>query len=131
MEVYAMKKRITVTEGLVELKLYGKKINKAVDDGKFVYAVKKSDKQVAHMSKEEASSKIEASYQSVTDLIKNRNALKSAIVQSNAVTMVKVGDKVMTVAEAIERKSSIEYEKDLLTSLECQYVAANEICNKE
>jgi transcriptional regulatory protein LevR len=40
--------------------------------------------------------------------------------QSNAVTEVKIGEETMTVAEAIERKSSIEYHKALLQTMRHQ-----------
>ena len=48
--------------------------------------------------------------QSANDLINYRRALKSAVLQSNAVTKVTVADKEMTVAEAIEYKNSISLE---------------------
>ena len=126
-----MTKKITITEGLVELKLYDKRIKKAIDEGSYVDAVKKSSKQVNHNTREFASSSMMGQYQSVTDLIKNRNALKAAIVQSNAMTKVVIGGCEMTVAEAIERKTSIIYEKHLLEELRSQYLLAKDTCDSE
>ena len=63
---------------------------------------------------------IKSNNQSVVDLIKRRNKVKGAIVTSNATTSVVVGDESMTVAEAIERKSSIEFDKQLLASYKNQ-----------
>ena len=54
------------------------------------------------------------------DLISRRNKIKSAIIMSNAKTVVEVAGKQMTVAEAIDKKSSIEYEKELLIHEEGQ-----------
>ena len=65
------------------------------------------------------------------DLIRNRNTLKAAIVKSNAITYLEIGDKTMTVAEAIERKNSIQYEKDLLLAMKAQYASATVTVNKE
>lgn len=61
-----------------------------------------------------------ANLQSVKDLIAQRKALKAAIVRSNAVTNVTIAGTVQTVAEAIERKSSIQLEQALLQTLRQQ-----------
>lgn len=68
---------------------------------------------------------LRSSLQSVVDLIKQRKDLKSAIVRSNAVTLVTIGGVEMTVAEAIERKTSIEFEKALLQQLKGQLTQVN------
>lgn len=114
-------REITVTEGLVELKTLGSRIEKAMDT-KFV-AVNKNpakgsddEKQFIKTAKEK--------YQSVTGLIKERQKVKSAIVESNAITKVVIAGEEMTVAEAIERKSSIQYEKTLLMGLKMQFSSA-------
>lgn len=57
---------------------------------------------------------MQASYDKVMGLISYRHKIKALVVQSNACTKVIVGKEEMTVAEAIERKQSIQYEKDLL-----------------
>lgn len=124
-------KRISITEALNELKLYDAKISKAINSHKYVGAAKKSSNMLGVQTKEVFNSNAKAGYQSVTDLIKNRNKLKSLIVQSNAITEVTINDKVMTVAEAIERKNSIQYEIDLLNTLKFQYATATSTVNAE
>lgn len=124
-------RKISITEALNELKLYDSKINKAISAGRFTGASKKSSDKVGAIKKEDFEEKAKASYQSVTDLIKNRNTLKSAIVKSNAVTEVTINGKTMTVAEAIERKNSIDYEVCLLNEMKRQYVTATDTVNKE
>ena len=57
------------------------------------------------------------------DLIRNRDELKSAIVQSNAATPLTVNGVDMTCAQAIEMKSSIQYKKTLLAQLKSTYTA--------
>ena len=103
-------RKISITEALNELKLYDSKILKAITNAKLVGAAKKFSDKVGVFKKEDFEDRAKASYQSVTDLIANRNALKSAIVKSNAITEVTVNGKTMTVAEAIERKNSIDYD---------------------
>ena len=116
---------MTITRGLSELKLLDKRIKDEISSAIFITENKKSsDKVLKTFTKEEFNNKAQASFQSVLDKMKRRNYMKSAIVQSNATTMVVIGGKTMTVAEAIERKTSIEYDKYLLNELERQYRGA-------
>lgn len=124
-------RKISITEALNELKLYDSKIRKAIGNAAFCGAAKKSSDKVGIVKKENFDERAKASYQSITDLIANRNTLKSAIVKSNAVTEVTIADKVMTVAEAIERKNSIEYDGTLLDEMKCQYAKSITTVDKE
>lgn len=122
---------ITVTEGLNELKLYDSKIEKAINNLKLIGAKKKSVDKVGVVNVEKFVADAKAAHQSIMDLIGNRNALKAAIVKSNAITYLEIGDQKMTVAEAIERKNSIQYEKELLLAMKAQYGSATVTVNKE
>lgn len=122
---------ISITEALNELKLYDARIRKAISNIKLVGAAKKSSDKVGVVSKDTFNERAKADYQSVTDLMANRNALKSAIVKANAVTDVTVAGKNMTRAEAIERKNSIEYEESLLLEMKRQYATIMDSVNKE
>ena len=124
-------RKISITEALNELKLYDSKITKAITNATLCGATKKSSDKVGVVKKEDFEDRAKASYQSVTDLIANRNTLKSAVVKSNAVMEVTVADKVMTVAEAIERKNSIEYDETLLNEMKRQYANATAAVDKE
>ena len=124
-------REITVTEGLNELKLYDSKIEKAINNLKLIGAKKKSVDKVGVVNVEKFVVDAKAAHQSVIDLIRNRNTLKAAIVKSNAITYLEVGDNKMTVAEAIERKNSIQYEKNLLLTMKAQYASATLTVNKE
>ncbi|MCI9077344.1 MAG: hypothetical protein HFH68_00275 [Lachnospiraceae bacterium] len=122
---------ISITEALNELKLYDTKIHKAIANSKFADAARKSSDKVGTVSREEFNKKAKASYQSAKDLITNRNELKSAIVKSNAETIITVNGQVMTRAEGIERKISIQYEEELLDEMKRQYADATAAVNKE
>lgn len=122
---------ISITEALNELKLYDARIRKAISNIKLVGAAKKSSDKVGVVSKDTFNERAKADYQSVTDLMANRNVLKSAIVKANAVTDVTVAGKTMTRAEAIERKNSIEYEESLLLEMKRQYATIMDSVNKE
>lgn len=110
-----------VTEGLVELKLLTKRIGVATSNLSAI--TYKSAGKLVSAEKDEVKYKAlaESGLQSVNDLIERRAKIKEAIVHSNATTEVIVGGVSMTVASAIERKDSIEYEKVLLNHLVNQY----------
>lgn len=111
-------RRMTITEGLAELKTLGKRINKAIYT-EYIWSAKKAD--MTEESNAKYKEIAQANLSSVEDLIANRNAIKAAIVKSNAITMVKIGSEEMTVADAIERKTSIEFERELLREWKDQY----------
>lgn len=101
---------MTITRGLTTLKLLDKRINKAITGGQFANYTVGGKEQFQDIDPN-------ASFQSVDDLINYRSKLKAAIMESNAKTIVKIGNKKMTVVEAIETKDSIKYRKDLLRKI--------------
>lgn len=121
-------RQITVTEGLVELKTLDKRIYKAMEK-EFIAVYMNSEKDSEKVK--EFSKSAKANYQSVVDLIDERAKVKAAIVKSNAETEVTIGGKTMTVAEAIEKKSSIEYQKILHDKLKRAYADAVSISVKQ
>lgn len=124
--------QILVTKGLNELKLLDSRINRKIEEGEFIAAAKLSVQNVnGKITKEAYKANAKSDYQSIVDLIKRRNNIKSAIIQSNAVTKVDIAGKIMTVAEAIDKKSSIEYEISLLEKLTMQYKTSSDIIIKE
>lgn len=110
---------LTIHAALGELKKLDQRINKSIFGGTFIGAKKKSAADVlgTGYSEDRYKETINSSMQSISSLIANYKAIKSAVVISNATTKLIVGKEEMTVAEAIERKSSIEYEKTLLRKL--------------
>lgn len=106
-----------MTQALAEIKLTRSRMDNALDHTSFIKLKKKRDMiDVARFSKESI-----ASFQSYTDLVKRYNKLKSAVVQSNAVTTVRIAGNEYTVADAVERKRTVEFDKQLLTVLQTQY----------
>lgn len=118
-------KKMTVHEGLATIKLYEAKIKKEIRDLNVV-SYKGKDKKIMDngMTEKDWKEKGKAKYQSVIDLINNRNAVKRAITKSNATTTIEVGGKTYTVAEAIDMKSAIEFTEDLYAELSSQRTMA-------
>lgn len=113
--------KMLVTVALNELKLLDSRITKEITRGSFISSAKKSNPKVSPaMSKEEFIEEAKSKFNSVKDLIERRAKIKAAIVDSNAKTEVEIDGVKMTRADAIERKSSINYEKLMLDELRDQ-----------
>lgn len=109
---------ISVTRGLAELKMLDKRIQKLttqIDLIKVGFAYPQNEDIVKEHKGMEM--KIKSDFQSLLDLIARRDIIKKAIINSNSITIVRINNKEMTVAEAIERKSSINYKKELVMKM--------------
>lgn len=115
----------SITRALNELKLLDVRINRAIGEANLA-TIQIGKKLIGgHLTTEAYTTAATASFDSVKSLIARRNEIKSKIVMSNAVTTVKFPSGTeMSVAEAIERKSSIVYDKTLLVTLRNQYNGA-------
>lgn len=109
---------ISITRALSELKLLDSRIKDRIQEFMPCYVTKgRGDRQTvvnANLTPQAASDKIRAATQTVMDLMNRRDAIKAAIMASNATTLVEINKESMTVMTAIERKRSIEYNQLLL-----------------
>ena len=123
----------SINRALGELKLLEKRINKAMENGTFIdYKKDSADKtRLSNLKPEELEKIAIESLQSINDLIARKKEIKDKIVESNAKTYVTVNNVKMTVAAAIERKSSIMYDKMLLSVMKKQYESALVSVNSE
>ena len=122
---------MTIHQALVELKTLEKRIRSAIQEGGFVTANKHSNAKINGISVQEYTADVVSRYQKITDLIRRREAIKCAVVISNAVTTVEVGGKTYTVAEAIEMKNhGLENKSVLMTQLSMEYNAAKRIADR-
>jgi hypothetical protein len=113
---------MSITQALAELKLLDKRLNKALDNVTWAQVKTKSNP----VDTEKFTRTVQADFQSFTDLSKRRDAIKRAVVTSNATTRVKIGTWEGTVAEAIEYKTSIFYKRRLLEVMKGQLYNAKE-----
>ena len=94
--------KMTVHKALAELKTLDDRINSEITGSVFVRANRHNNMKIFGKTIPDFMADTESSYQSVKALINRRNAMKRAVVLSNAVTKVKIGGVEYTVAEAIE-----------------------------
>lgn len=114
--------QISITRALAQKKALTDRIARATNVA-FVTTVT-GGKHASGTSVDEITTTLKGNLQTVKALIAQRAALASAIVKSNSVAQVQINGKTMTVAEAIERKGSIQLEQGLLNQLRSQ-VAQN------
>lgn len=117
------KQLVSVTRALALLKQTDERIQRAMQD-KFVdVSIGKGTNRKAQRgsdSIEVVEKNIQASVDSVRDLLERRAVIKAAIVGSNAKESMFVCGKYVTVAEAIEMKRSVEYKRQLLAVMKQQ-----------
>lgn len=122
--------RMTITKGLAELKLLDGRIQKAISSTSFVTSLQNGKKINSRLTIEEYNKLALSGLASINDLKTRRESIKKAIVMSNANTSLTIGGITLTVAEAIERKSSIGYDELLLNTIKSQLRMAEASANK-
>lgn len=124
--------KISIARALAEHKLIDKKIEKAIANIKFCNAKRGKKEETLDgtpIATFNANAKI--SLDSIKSLVTQKNALKAAIIASNAATVLTVGKTEMTVAAAIERKRTIDIEKRILNGMKADYVRAKQYVERE
>lgn len=117
--------KMTIHKALCELKILDSRINNAISSTRFCLANKHSNEKVNGVTVEEYQETMKASYNKASDLIRRREAIKRAVVLSNAKTIVKIGGKEYTVAEAIEMNNhGIDLKLQLKNAMKKQYDSA-------
>lgn len=117
-----MKQKISITRALTELKVLDSRISKQIESSNFVgYSIGKNPV-VGYSSNGDFMNESKRKYQSIKDLIDRRSKIKAAIVASNSLTKVQIVGVTMTIADVIEKKNSIGYEKNLLQEMKKQFL---------
>lgn len=109
--------KVTIHRALSELKIIDDRIQKSISTLEPVGLMQKGKKVNNQYDQDEFENKAKSKYQSAVDLIKRKNEIKTKIVDSNANTKVKIGDEIMSVADAITKKTTIDFRKMLLERL--------------
>jgi Tfp pilus assembly protein FimV len=121
--------KMSVTRALAELKRLDERIQKALNNQFVDVSVGKGEhKRSANRENiHVAESRIQSNKDTLMSMFDKRNKIKAAVVKSNALTMVLLGGEVISVAEAIERKRSIELKRQLSVSLKSQFKRVTDI----
>lgn len=126
--------RMSITRALTELKTLDDRIAKAIVSAPMIGVVK-GDKETptdrAYKTKGEMVQSIESGMQSINALMTRKSAIKRATILANATTMVKIGQKEMTIAEAIEAKREIPHKETLLRQMMNKLTSATMVVDRE
>ena len=124
--------KMTVHKALAELKTLDDRINSEITGSVFVRANRHNNMKIFGKTIPDFMADTESSYQSVKALINRRNAMKRAVVLSNAITKVNIGGVEYTVAEAIEMNNhGMENLVDLRNCLREQYSSVKRMVESE
>jgi hypothetical protein len=109
---------MSVTRALVELKRTAERIQQTLSGSQFAAVTVGLDQnrkvQGSNKTVAETEASIRGSFDKMDSLIANRQKLKAAIVKSNALTTVTILGKTISVAEAIELKSTLDSRRSYL-----------------
>ena len=124
--------KMTVHKALAELKTLDDRINSEITGSVFVRANRHNNMKIFGKAIPDFMADTESSYQSVKALINRRNAMKRAVVLSNAITKVNIGGVEYTVAEAIEMNNhGMENLVELRNCLKEQYSSVKRMVESE
>lgn len=125
-------KKISVTRALSELKRLDKEFGALIDNAPYIAVqVGEGDQAVGpnNIPVAECVKAIQSAWDQLSQIQKTRSSLKAAIVKSNATVVVTVAGRQMTVAEAIELKSTIAAQKSMLSNMKRSYSMAQSAQN--
>lgn len=111
------KETMSLHRGLAELKLIDAKIEKKIEEIQPSGHKQKNKKVFGKYDEKEFIEKAQSDFDSIINLIERKNKIKCAIVLKNAETKFKIGDKEMTIAQAITYKSFINTKKLFIDTL--------------
>lgn len=124
--------KMTVHKALAELKTLDDRINSEITGSVFVRANRHNNMKIFGKTIPDFMADTESCYQSVKALINRRNAMKRAVVLSNAITKVNIGGVEYTVAEAIEMNNhGMENLVELRNCLREQYSSVKRMVESE
>lgn len=121
---------MTIHRGLAELKIIDSRIQRGIAELNVVGLKQEEGLVNGVYDEKEYTDNAKSKYQSVTDLIKRKNQIKSAIVKANGETMVEVGGKTMSIADAISFRAIVTLKKDLISMLKTQHSQMTAELNK-
>ena len=113
--------KVSIHRALSELKLIDSRIEKAITEIAPSAIHQKGKDVYNHLPVDEFKKRAESSFNSATDLIARKTMIKSKIVESNSKTEIKIGDKKMTVADAITEKSNIKFKRSLIETIKTRH----------
>jgi hypothetical protein len=122
-----MSQVMNISRALAEIKRIDDRVTRLTNESVFVaVVVGKDGKQkmnTGNESVQQVASKMQSAFDKIQAEIAMRAKIKAAVVKSNAVTEITLGGTIMTIAEAIELKKSIQLKKALCAQMQRQLMS--------
>jgi len=116
---------MSVHRALAELKNIDSRIKNEISRAVFAGGKRKISETIQNVTSDVFKSRSKSYLQTITDLSNRRNAIKSALVLSNANTKVNIAGNEMTVAEAIDKKNTVDIQKTLIQKLKATHAGVH------
>lgn len=124
------KETMNVHKALIELNTLEKRIRNSIANAKFCVANRANNSKIDGIEIAEFEKIAKADKQAIDDMMQRYQAIKRAIVLSNATTKVDIVGEKYTVAEAIYMKNhGFDFEVNLMATINQQYNRAVSQCN--
>ncbi len=108
---------ISITRALATIKAIDAQINAYFGTERVLASIvlgEKKEPYDATMNLDALKKRIQSDHDGIDTLLRNRTLIKSAIIRSDAVNLVTLGNKTMTVAEAIVLKNALPIKEEVL-----------------
>lgn len=113
---------MSLHRALAEIKLLDSRIQKEIYNSTFIDINKVENKLIKSMSIQDYKDKVlKSSFMSVLDMMTRRDDIKRALVKANAETVFDFNGEKMSIAEAIDRKNTIQVMEEFICELANQY----------
>ena len=111
-----MTSQISITRALATIKILNTQVEEYFKKTRVFAGITLGDKQIVAdgFTLEQLRARIQADHDGIDTLIAKRHAIKAAVIKSNAVTIITLGGKSYTVAEAVLLKSSVPLKEQTL-----------------
>ena len=121
---------MSLTRALAEVKTLESRIARMIGEQRFIAVSRGTGDNLKVQGCSDPSAmadSVKSSFQAIQSLVARRNKIKTAIIEANAKTMLRVNGVQYSIASAIDRKHSITYENSLLQQAKRSYTAAKKM----
>lgn len=115
--------KISIHRALAELKLIDSKIEKKIGELQATAIIRKSEKANSESDIKRHAEDCKSTMDSIESLINRKAMIKSKVIESNSKTIVEIGGKKYTVADAISNKSIVHFKDRYANALKSSYAA--------
>jgi hypothetical protein len=123
--------KMSIQRALDEVSTLDKRINSEISRLSIVSVAQGKKPVQGYATNDEFVSRGNSSLQSINDLMKRRNLIKSLIIKSNANTNITINGEEMSIAKAIETKQNVlEMKQALLGMIKGQLMEANKMVER-